>query len=357
MDISQDGAAGRREYPKVLIGRVPIMLRSTYCALHSLGESDLAEAGECPYDQGGYFVVNGGEKVIVAQEKMAHNHCYVFKKKPPSKYSYVAEIRSCAEGGYRPLSSMFVKMAAKGSCIRVTLPYIRKDIPVVVVFRALGFVADRDVLEHVCYDFADKEMMELLRPSLEEAAVVQDQNVALDFIGKRGSSVGALQQKRVQYAKDVLQKEVLPHVGVEELCETKKAFYLGYAVHQLLLVALGRRREDDRDNYANKRLDLSGPLLGGLFRLLFRKLAKDAKMQMQTALDRGKNDLGIDTAVRARIITRGLQYSLATGNWGTSGETASKTGVSQTLNRLTYSSTLSHLRRLNSPIGREGLLF
>ncbi|KAH3746191.1 DNA-directed RNA polymerase II subunit RPB2 [Pelomyxa schiedti] len=269
VDIRKEKENGEgQDFAKVKVGNVPIMLRSSYCVLHGLTEQELAENGECPYDQGGYFIVNGSEKVIVAQEKMSCNHVYVFKKKPPSKYAFIAEIRSTVDVGYRPISTMYIKMLAKGSsskntgqCIRATLPLIRKDIPIIVVFRALGFVADRDILEHICYDFNDTEMMELLRPSLEEAVVIQDRNVALDFIGKRGSAIGALLEKRIRHAKDVLQKEVLPHVGVKEDCDSKKAYYFGYGVHRLLLVALGRRPEDDRDHYGNKRLDLSGTYL------------------------------------------------------------------------------------------------
>ena len=92
--------------------------------------------------------------------------------------------------------------------------------------------------------------------------------MALDYIGKRGNSVGVTREKRIKYAREILQKEFLPHVGTEEFCETKKAYFFGYVIHRLLLCALGRRAEDDRDHYGNKRLDLAGPLMGGLFRLV-----------------------------------------------------------------------------------------
>lgn len=89
------------------------MLRSSYCSLYNLSEKDLTELGECPYDQGGYFIVNGSEKVLIAQEKMSTNHVYVFKKRQPNKYSYVAEVRSIAEGQNKSPSSMFVRMLSK----------------------------------------------------------------------------------------------------------------------------------------------------------------------------------------------------------------------------------------------------
>ncbi|GJW09267.1 DNA-directed RNA polymerase II subunit RPB2 [Tanacetum coccineum] len=278
-----------QDFGKVFIGKVPIMLRSSYCTLFQNSEKDLTELGECPYDQGGYFIINGSEKVLIAQEKMSTNHVYVFKKRQPNKYAYVGEVRSMAESQNRPPSTMFVRMLARtsakggssGQYIRATLPYIRTEIPIIIVFRALGFVADKDILEHICYDFADTQMMELLRPSLEEAFVIQNQQVALDYIGKRGATVGVTKEKRIKYARDILQKEMLPHVGVGEYCETKKAYYFGYIIHRLLLCALGRRAEDDRDHYGNKRLDLAGPLLGGLFRMLFRKLTRDVRGYVQ----------------------------------------------------------------------------
>ncbi|XP_019420119.1 PREDICTED: DNA-directed RNA polymerase II subunit RPB2-like [Lupinus angustifolius] len=353
--------AETQDFTKVFIGKVPIMLRSSYCTLYQNSEKDLTELGECPLDQGGYFVINGSEKVLIAQEKMSTNHVYVFKKRQPNKYAYVAEVRSMAESQNRPPSTMFVRMLARtsskggssGQYIRATLPYIRTEIPIIIVFRALGFVADKDILEHICYDFSDTQMMELLRPSLEEAFVIQNQQVALDYIGKRGSTVGVTKEKRIKYAKEILQKEMLPHVGVGEYCETKKAYYFGYIIHRLLLCALGRRAEDDRDHYGNKRLDLAGPLLGGLFRMLFRKLTRDVRGYVQKCVDNGK-DVNLQFAIKAKTITSGLKYSLATGNWGQANAAGTRAGVSQVLNRLTYASTLSHLRRLNSPIGREG---
>lgn len=160
------------QHSKMFIGKIPIMLRSTYCLLSGLTDRDLTELNECPLDPGGYFIINGSEKVLIAQEKMATNTVYVFSKKD-SKYSFTAEIRSCLEHSSRPTSTMWVSMLAKGSQggrksaigqrIVGSLPYIRQEIPIMIVFRALGFVADRDILEHIIYDFDDPEMMEMVR--------------------------------------------------------------------------------------------------------------------------------------------------------------------------------------------------
>ncbi|KAK4799955.1 hypothetical protein SAY86_025320 [Trapa natans] len=359
-----DDLTEQQDMPNVFIGKIPVMLRSSYCTLYGKSEKELTELGECPYDEGGYFIINGSEKVLIAQEKMSTNHVYVFKKKQPNKYSYIAEIRSMPETQNRAPSSLFVRMLSRntakrgssgGQYIRATLPYIRTEIPIIIVFRALGVVSDKDILVHICHDYSDNEMLELLRPSLEEAFVIQNQEVALDYIGKRGSTVGVTKEKRMKYAKEILQKEMLPHVAVGDYCQSQKAHYFGYVIHRLLLCALGRRAEDDRDHYGNKRLDLAGPLLGGLFRMLFRKLTKELRGYVQKCVDTGK-DVNLLYGIKANTITSGFKYSLSTGNWGQANAAGTKAGVSQVLNRLTYASTLSHLRRLNSPVGREGKL-
>ncbi|CAG0917162.1 unnamed protein product [Notodromas monacha] len=361
-----DGEEPREtKHNKTFIGKIPIMLRSTYCLLNGLTDRDLTELCECPLDPGGYFIINGSEKVLIAQEKMATNTVYVFSMKD-SKYAFKTEIRSCVENSSRPTSTLWVNMMARGGQavkksaigqrIIAILPYVKQEIPIMIVFRALGFVADRDILEHIIYDFDDPEMMEMVKPSLDEAFVVQEQNVALNFIGARGARPGVTKEKRIKYAREILQKEMLPHVGVSDFCETKKAYFLGYMVHRLLLAALGRRELDDRDHYGNKRLDLAGPLLAFLFRALFKNLIKEVRMYAQKFIDKGK-DFNLELAIKTRILTDGLRYSLATGNWGDQKKAhQARAGVSQVLNRLTFASTLSHLRRVNSPIGRDGKL-
>jgi len=348
---------------KVFIGRVPIMLRSLFCHLRDKSEVDLNHLGECHVDQGGYFVINGSEKVLQAQERMSPNHVYVFKKAQPSKFSYVAEIKSISELSSRPPSNLMVKMFSKGASkgsgtnfLVANLPYIKEDIPIVVIFRALGFENDREVMSHIVYDFEDNEMMTALMPSVEEAACVMDQSVALDFIGKRGADKYTVRERRIAFARDILRREFLPHIGVNEGNELKKAYFLGYVVNRLLSVALGRRATDDRDHFGNKRLDLAGPLMGGLFRQLFRKLHRDAMRNFKREYDENGDISLSGGAIKSRIISDGLKHSLATGNWGADSKAAVRTGVSQVLNRLTFASTLSHLRRLNSPIGREGKL-
>ncbi|RKF57419.1 DNA-directed RNA polymerase II subunit RPB2 [Golovinomyces cichoracearum] len=347
---------------RVFIGKLPIMLKSKYCILKDLDEDELYAWNECPYDQGGYFIINGSEKVLIAQERSAANIVQVFKKPPPSPTPYVAEIRSALEKGSRLISSMTIKLFAKGDgqrggfgqTIKSTLPYVKTDIPIAIVFRAFGVVSDEDILNHICYDRTDTQMLEMLKPCIEEAFVIQDREVALDFIGKRGSSTNLTRERRVKNAREILQKELLPHISQKEGSETRKAFFLGYMVHKMLQCALGRRETDDRDHFGKKRLDLAGPLLAKLFRSLFKRLTSDVYKYLQRCVENNR-EFNLALGVKSTTLTNGLKYSLATGNWGDQKKAASSTaGVSQVLNRYTFASTLSHLRRTNTPIGRDG---
>ncbi|THH02572.1 hypothetical protein EW026_g324 [Hermanssonia centrifuga] len=345
---------------KVWIGKVPIMLRSTFCILHDLSDSDLFDLNECPYDSGGYFIINGSEKVLIAQERMATNHVYVFAKAQPSPISFLAEIRSAVEKGGKTISQFQVKLYHRnqerslGNVMKATIPYIKVDIPIWVVFRALGVISDRDILEHICYDMQDAQMLEMLKPCIDDGFVIQDREIALDFIGNRGTTTGLNRERRLRYAQEILQKEMLPHISMAEGSESKKAYFFGYMIHRLLLAALERRDLDDRDHFGKKRLDLAGPLLANLFRMLFRKLTKDVYRYLQKCVETHK-EFNLSLAVKHNTITNGLKYSLATGNWGDQKKSMSaKAGVSQVLNRYTYASTLSHLRRCNTPLGREG---
>lgn len=357
-DIEEESEESRE-----LLGFVPIMLRSSHCNLHGLEDFGLTELNECVYDQGGYFVINGGEKVLIAQERLANNKVFCFKKKAPSKYSWAAEVRSHVSKSARPTSTMYVQMyssathreALSGNQIRAQIPYIRQDVPVVLLFRALGCISDRDILERICYNPDDVELIDKFRSSLDESFVIQTQNVALDFLGRRGSAENVLKADRINYAKQLLEKELLPHLGMEPSHANKKTYYLGYIVHRLLLCSLGRVVEDDRDHYANKRLDLAGPLLSSLFRILLGKLSRDVRTYLQKCVDHGK-PFNLTAALRSKTITSGLRYSLATGNWGMQkgSKNKPKAGVSQVLNRLTYTSTLAHLRRLNTPLDKQG---
>ncbi|KAL9625455.1 MAG: hypothetical protein Q9160_000518 [Pyrenula sp. 1 TL-2023] len=365
---SQAELGSEGEPQDIFIGKCPVMLKSNICHLTDpnrfMSEKDMFAWGECPYDQGGYFIINGSEKVLIAQERSAGNIVQVFKKPAPSPTRCLAEIRSSIDTGARILSSCTVKLmgTAEGASsripnpIRVSLPYIRQDVPLAIVFRALGIVPDSEILEKICFDQGDKEMMEMLMGSLQEGQVIQSTDVALDWIGRRGQNASLRASERRKHAEDILTKEFLPHIGTDAATrsEGRKAYFLGYMVNRMLQCALGRTEPDDRDHLGKKRLDMSGPLMSNLFRTQFQKLVKDFQRYMQKQVESDR-DINLKVGFKASIITNGLKYSLATGNWGEQKKVIkSKAGVSQVLSRYTFASTLSHLRRTNAPIGRDG---
>uniref|UniRef100_A0A7S2L2D8 DNA-directed RNA polymerase subunit beta n=1 Tax=Zooxanthella nutricula TaxID=1333877 RepID=A0A7S2L2D8_9DINO len=353
-----------RVYKKVFLMKFPIMVRTEYCWLKAANDRQLTEFGECPLDQGGYFIINGSEKVLIALERMANNFVYAFGKKQPSKYQWVCEIRSGLFEGSAGNSGFAVKMmtdmGGKSFCrgqLVCTCPYIRTELPVVVVFRALGYVADKDILEKIVYDLSDFAMLNACRKSIEDAAPINTQEMALDYIAKRGPTMGATRDIRIQYARELLQKELLPHVGRTPNIEGRKAYFIGYMTNRLLLGLVGRNPEDDRDHFGKKRIDLAGALVSGSFTGLWRKTISDTRKALQKAVDKGKDPEIAETLKVISCLSTGMKYQFATGNWGQ--DKAGKpvrTGISQGLNRLTFMATLSHLRRMITPLARSGKL-
>ncbi len=200
-------------------------------------------------------------------------------------------------------------------------------------------------------------MSEAFRSSLEKTMTVMTQDAALDYIARRGSASSYDQRKRIQWAQSVLETDLLPHISTKPEGITRKAYFVGYMVNRLIQGSLGRAAEDDRDYYGKKRMDMAGALLSNLFRQQFRIVVEDMKKSVEKELNQGKKEFNIQNAIKADTITRGLRSALATGNWGRDKQgDVQKTGVAQVLNRLTFASSLSHLRRLNTPLAKSGKL-
>ena len=353
------------EKPNLNIGKIPIMVRSRYCSLNDMSDTDRIEVKECEFDQGGYFIIGGGEKVIVAQERMATNFVYVFNKKEQSGFSWQAEIRSNIDGSNRPPVLFAVKISKKNTLLKNNLgglitarnPYVKSDIPIVILFRALGLESDKDIMDYIVFDENDNSFKELLRPSLEYATDYRGKSECLEFIGNKATRGEEKDySERVKRAEEILRKDMLSHVSIERGNETKKAYFIGYMIYRLGNCALGRAFGDDRDHYGKKRLDMYGVLLSGIFRQLFRRFAQKVETNLRDQIKYSKSgSIDLEKAFDKNIITSGMKYSLATGNWGQNkAGQVQKTGVAQVLQRLTFMSYLSHLRRLNTPLEKTG---
>ena len=361
---SDERILGKKQtYP---IGKIPIMIRSKYCSLNNKTDIQRIELRECEFDQGGYFIIGGGEKVIVAQERMATNFVYVFNKKEQSGFSWQAEVRSSLDGSNRPPVQFAVKIAKKnthmqndlGGLITARIPYIKSDVDIVILFRALGLESDKDIIDYIVFDESDNSFKELLRPSIELfSSDYKDKDECLEYLGNRATKGTAdSREKRVKRAEEILRKDMLSHVSIERGAESKKAFFIGYMIYRLGNCALGRAFGDDRDHYGKKRLDMSGVLLTGIFRQYFRNFLKSVESNIKDKLKNDKTGrINLEDVFDTNIITNGMKYALATGNWGKNRVgVVLKTGVAQVLQRLTFMSSLSHLRRLNTPLEKTG---
>ncbi|MBB5253184.1 DNA-directed RNA polymerase subunit B [Sulfurisphaera ohwakuensis] len=323
---------------EVYIGDLPIMLKSIADPTSNMTYDELIKIGEDPKDPGGYFIVNGTEKVIVAQEDLATNRVLVDYGKSGSNITHVAKITSAA-AGYRV---QVVIERLKDSSIQVSFATVPGKIPFVIMMRALGFTTDKDIVYAVSLD---PEIQNELLPSLEQASSITTVEDALDFIGNR-IAIGQKRENRIQRAEQIIDKYFLPHIGTSPEDRKKKGYYLAAAVNKLLELYLGRRQPDDKDHYANKRVRLAGDLFTSLFRVAFKAFVKDLVYQLEKAKVRGRR-LSLTALVRADIITERVRHALATGNW-----VGGRTGVSQLLDRTNWLSMLSHLRRVVSSLAR-----
>lgn len=348
-------------HEKVLIGYIPTMLMSELCVLKNKTPQELSELGECMYEHGGYFIVNGGEKVLIAQERMAHNQVFCYLDKTGN---YTSELRSVPEGVSRAATQVVVKyLANKGSkhlptsVINVSLHYTKKDIPLLVVFRALGITSNDTVIKLITPD-NDEQIIKLLQASFEDAAIITDVNTACRYIGTNLSS-SSLQgaEKQVEYVQQqLLLRELFAHLGNQQDDLFAKAYLLGHMTYKCLNTALGRRDPDDRDHFGNKRMDLAGNLIGNIFRISFTRVMKEFKRTVEKKVQTGKT-INFRCDFDFGTITKSIKNSISTGNWGSnSNSKTNRSGVTQPLHRLTYISTLSHMRRLVAPIAKEGKL-
>ena len=373
--VKVDPISGEEEiipYPtleKYPCGRMPIMVGSKYCILSEQNNLTKMEMGEGIYDYGGYFIVKGSEKIIIAQEKKCENKICVFKQKGvQTKYSENAEISCIHPENPSIISPVWVKMKAKeesygGNVIRIRLRRMKQDIPLVIIFRALNFISDKSIVELIVYNIANENnnsIMDLLKASIEEAKPIQTQKIALEYISKYITGIQSLKYKtnkcKLKYTFEVLCNELFPHVGDSPI---KKAYFLGYMVNKLIKCHLGLTEYDDRDSFLNKRVETSGELMAQLFRAYFGKFAKELKVTCDKDMLAGRlSELpqNLSKKLKPNSIENDIKYALGTGNWGLKNQAKSRKGIAAVLQRLTYLGTLSNMRRIVAPIDKNGKL-
>jgi DNA-directed RNA polymerase II subunit RPB2 len=365
--------------PKIHIGRMPIMLKSNICVLNQYVHVDHKQSGECRYDPGGYFIINGSEKTVLGQERAAENRVYCFNvSKNDTKYLWKAEIKSVPD--FKCISPKQINMMVLsknngfGNPICIQIPRVKEPIPLFIVFRALGILSDKEICEYIVFDVTldkYKSMLPYLQACIVESNHCMTQEEAMKHVTSNVSYIipsdedeNAGTVKKRQFAMDVLQNDLFPH------CQTlkQKIYFLGYMTHKLLQATLEIIGPDDRDSYLNKRIDPTGTSLNNLFRNYFNRMVKDMERQVIKEINNGSwrstedylnivNQTNIYKIIKPTTIENGIKRALSTGDFGTNkNATSNKVGVAQVLNRLTYIATLSHLRRISTPTDKSGKL-
>jgi DNA-directed RNA polymerase subunit B len=321
------------------VGDMPVMAKSNACILHNLVESKLIELGEDPRDPGGYFVINGSERVIVGLEDLSYNKIIVDVEETTGAMLYKAKVYSSIVG-YR--AKLELIMRPDGSIV-AKIPGSPVDIPLITLVRALGLESDKDIANAVSLNEAIQDELE---PSFEKSGEITTSRDSIVYISKR-IAPGMLEEFQIKRAETLLDWGLLPHLGKNPDNRHEKALFLGEAASKLIELKLGRVDTDDKDHYGNKVIKFAGQMLADLFRTAFRNLIRDMKYQLErSGQKRGIN--AVAAAVRPGIISDKLNNAIATGNWG-----RGRVGVTQLLDRTNYMSTISHLRRIQSPLSRS----
>ena len=362
---------------KINIGKLPIMLRSSICVLKQYSHMNYNITGECRMDAGGYFIINGSEKTCLGQERAVENRIQCFNiSKRNNKWNWLAEIKSVPD--WKCISPKHISMMISsknngfGHSIMMQIPRIKQPIPLFIVFRALGIITDKEICEKILLDVYDEKKKKLLwelKGPIVDANKIMSKEEAIRYIMNYAmftpinldKEAGLIKKK--EFTLNVINNDLFPHCYTH----TQKIYFLGYMTQKLLQTSLGWRKQDDRDSYLNKRIDFVGTLLNNLYRNYFNKLVKDMKKQVVKEINNGSwrytenyeniiNMTNIYKIVKSTTIENGLKRALATGDFGIKHINSNKVGVAQVLNRLTYISSLSHLRRVNTPIDKSGKL-
>ena len=367
----------QKKIKNVHIGKLPIMLKSDLCVLNQYKHLDHNETGECYMDPGGYFIINGSEKTCISQERAAENQIYCYNiEKNNNKWSWKAEMKCIPDWKCISPKQISLFIASRnngyGNAIYLQIPRIKIPIPLFIIFRAFNIISDKEICELIILNIDNEHMKKMLislKASIIDANKYMTKETAIKFIVNNviytpmnmDKETGS--KKKYDFAMEVLSNDIFPHCKTE----TQKIYMLGYMTNILLQTSFGWLQESDRDSYMNKRIDLTGPLLNNLLRNYFNKLVKDMKKQIIREINTGSwksNDdyeniitkTNIYKIIKSTTIEQGIKRALATGDFGIKQINSNKVGVAQVLNRLTYLSSLSHLRRVNTPIDKSGKL-
>ncbi|KAK9349878.1 hypothetical protein V1505DRAFT_342873 [Lipomyces doorenjongii] len=330
------------------IGRMPIMLRSERCVLAGKSETEMAKLMECPLDPGGYFIVNGTEKVILVQEQLSKNRIIV--EADEKKGIFQASVTSST---HERKSKTYI--LTKHGKIYLKHNSITEDIPIVLVLKACGIQSDFEILQLVAG--ADSRYQEVFAINLEECAKLNvfTQQQALEYLGTKMKTSRRPMSPRLsalQEGLEALATTVIAHISVHNLDFREKAIYMAIMTRRVLMAMVNPQLVDDRDYVGNKRLELAGQLLSLLFEDLFKKFNNDFKTSIDKVLKKPNRtnefDALLNITIHSNNITMGMNRAISTGNWSLKRFKMERAGVTHVLSRLSYISALGMMTRISS---------
>jgi len=355
--MNEDGTYGetRSLLEKIYLGKFPIMLNSDLCVLNKLDKIAKFNMGECRNDKGGYFIIDGKEKVLISQEKFADNMLYI-KSDFNDLYSHSAEIRSVSEDASKPIRTLSIRITRpdtkhSNNQIVVNIPNVRKPVPLFILMRALGIASDKEIIKMCLLDLEKYEnYISLFIPSIHDAGNIFNQEVALKYLATLTKG------KTLPHILEILMDYLLPHIG--ETNFTDKAFFIGHMVKEVLQVYKNDKKPTDRDSFKYKRVELAGTLIYDLFKEYYSLQQKHIfqKIDKEYYYKQGIYQKDFISLIennyleyfKERILENGFRKAFK-GNWGSEAHTK-RPEVVQDLNRLSYNSFLSHLRKVNLPL-------
>ena len=355
--MNEDGtyAETRSLLEKIYLGKFPIMLNSDLCVLNKLDKIAKFNMGECRNDKGGYFIIDGKEKVLISQEKFADNMLYI-KSDFNDLYSHSAEIRSVSEDASKPIRTLSIRILRpdakySNNQILVNIPNVRKPVPLFILMRALGIISDKEIIKMCLLDLEKYEnYISLFIPSIHDAGNIFNQEVALKYLATLTKG------KTLSHILEILMDYLLPHIGENNF--TDKAFFIGHMVKEVLQVYKNDKKPTDRDSFKYKRVELAGTLIYDLFKEYYSLQQKHIfqKIDKEYYYKQGIYQKDFISLIennyleyfKERILENGFRKAFK-GNWG-SEEHTKRPEVVQDLNRLSYNSFLSHLRKINLPL-------
>jgi DNA-directed RNA polymerase beta subunit/intein/homing endonuclease len=341
-------------YDKEVAVIIPNMVHSKYCSLEI--NKDYAQR-ECSLNPGGYFIVNGAEKIVLSLEKMVENKPLVFVKKDAGINNYEVKINSRSNDPNVIPQGIQIKLK-KNFDITIKVP-ILNEVSVFVLMRALGLETDKEIVKYIVYNENDIDMLNILKIAVDlskkdgKKLVLTKEDAYYSLTNKlRVVKKYIDKDKKLQYEEKkehleaLLRNAFLPHINSDEFDNVLKVkgIFLGYMINKLLNCYLGRTKPDDRDSFVNKRVDMPGDLIFDLFKQFYKKMLNECnKFFKKRSGGNHETPLLIINQIKPSIIEQGIKSAMLTGNWG------KKKGVAQMYPRMTYLQSVSFLRRVDAP--------